>query len=391
LTTGNLWLAAAGGTTTSATLNVSGAGSSVTTAPATSIIVGNSAAGSATVNLTAGGTISVGAGGSTTVNHTGVVNVSGGSLDAGTLINYGTLSITSGSVSADAMTQDPAGTLQIGIGGSVRGLQYGTLLASGETTLNGRLAVSLNGYSPVLGNYFNVVSWGSHSGAFSSVELPPLAGRLGWNADALYTNGTISVIDTNYLPGDFDRDGHVSVADVSSMMTALADLSGYKATRVLSTGQLRSLGDLTGDGQTTNADVQGLLCHLASVRYQAGDLNRDGHVDVADLASLEAALADLAAYQSSNVLTGDQVLAVGDVDGDGRVTNADVQALLVGLAASAGGGSSATAGPANIDAVPEPGSIVLMLVGLAAASVTRGTGRKSICCDESVYERSCNP
>jgi hypothetical protein len=263
VTTGNLWLATAGGTMTSATLTVSDSGSSVRTASATGISVGNSTSGSATINLTSGGTITVGAGGSTTIDHTGTVNVSGGTLNAGTLANSGTLTITTGVVSAGAVTQNSTATLAIGIAGPVRGLQYGTLLASGAATLGGTLSVSLNGYAPALGNYFDFLDFGSRSGTFSSVGLPTLTGTLAWNSDALYTVGVVSVIDTNYFPGNFDPDGNVNVGDVSAMMGALADLSRYKSSNSLTISQLRSLGDLTGDGLVTNADVQGLLNVLA--------------------------------------------------------------------------------------------------------------------------------
>src|SRR5262249_24065731 len=102
-----------------------------------------------------------------------------------------------------------------------------------------------------------------------TVTLPALSGTLGWGTSALYTAGVLSVIDTNYLPGDVDRDGHVNVADVAAMAGALRDLNMYQATHgpggsPLSSAQLISIGDLTGDGQVANADLQGLINYLAS-------------------------------------------------------------------------------------------------------------------------------
>jgi hypothetical protein len=70
-----------------------------------------------------------------------------------------------------------------------------------------------------------------------------------------------------------------------------------------------------------------------------------------------AALADLSAYQTSKNLSGPQLVLLGDIDGDGAVTNADLQSLLDLL--KSGGGSAAQ--------VPEPPSIVLM--ALAATFV----------------------
>jgi hypothetical protein len=257
-------LAAAGGSTTSATLSITGAGSSLTTAPLTNVTIGHGATGTATVNVTSGGTLNVGTGGSTFLYHTGTVNVSGGNFSAGTFINSGSLNITTGVVSADSLTQNSTSSLAIGISGLVRGSQYGTLLSSGAASLAGSLTVSLNSFSPPLGSYFDLLDSSSPSGTFSTIQLPPLAGTLSWNTDALYSSGVLSVIDTNYLPGDFDRGGLATVADVATMTAALSDLSEYKSMHSLTTAQLRSIGDLNGDGLVNNADLQGLLNIVAS-------------------------------------------------------------------------------------------------------------------------------
>ena len=96
-----------------------------------------------------------------------------------------------------------------------------------------------------------------------------------------------------------------------------------------------------------------------------GDLNRDGHVDGADIPALLQALTDLNAYQTKYGLPAAATLAIGDLNGDGKVTNADLQTLLTLL--KTGGGSLA--------AVPEPTSgmlLVLALPGLAFATTRRG-------------------
>jgi hypothetical protein len=59
-----------------------------------------------------------------------------------------------------------------------------------------------------------------------------------------------------------------------------------------------------------------------------GDFNRDGHVYASDIQAMEAALVDLNGYQTSKSLTDEQLLALGDVNCDGVVNNADLQALL---------------------------------------------------------------
>jgi hypothetical protein len=80
-------------------------------------------------------------------------------------------------------------------------------------------------------------------------------------------NGSIlldNVIVSPLMPGDFNRDGHVNVSDIPSMMTALSDLSGYENSQQLSDSQLMLIGNLNGDAQVNDADIQALINLLAN-------------------------------------------------------------------------------------------------------------------------------
>ena len=122
----------------------------------------------------------------------------------------------------------------------------------------------INSFNLAAGNLFDLLDWGSVNGKFSSVVLPPLSSPLTWYTSQLYNNGRVSVIDTNFLPGDFTRDGHVNAADVQAMIAALTDLNAYKSADSLTSAQLLSIGDIDLSGTVTNADVQALLNLLKS-------------------------------------------------------------------------------------------------------------------------------
>jgi hypothetical protein len=68
-----------------------------------------------------------------------------------------------------------------------------------------------------------------------------------------------STIAYPFLPGDFNQDNHLTVADVSAMTSALTNLSGYESAHSLSATDLLTIGDLNGDHVVNNADLQGLL------------------------------------------------------------------------------------------------------------------------------------
>src|SRR5262249_6658222 len=87
-----------------------------------------------------------------------------------------------------------------------------------------------------------------------------------------------------------------------------------------------------------------------------GDVSQDQHVDTNDITQLIALLANPNGYLTSHPgFDNADVLDVADVNKDGSVTNADIQALINQLLG--GGGSQRP--------VPEPSSCLLLgLVGI---------------------------
>jgi hypothetical protein len=85
-----------------------------------------------------------------------------------------------------------------------------------------------------------------------------------------------------------------------------------------------------------------------------GDSNLDGQKTSADISLMLRALTDLNAYQTANNLSESELLAIADVNQDGKITNADLQAML-DLLKNGGGGTSS---------VPEPSAGVLACMGM---------------------------
>ncbi len=104
----------------------------------------------------------------------------------------------------------------------------------------------------------------------------------------------------------------------------------------------------------TNAKI-GLDNIQAIAAPVAGDFDLNGVRNALDIPAMLTALTDLNLYKSAHQLDAAGLLAVGDVNADGKVNNADMQALLNAL--HPGGGS--------ISAVPEPAT--LSLAGIAVA------------------------
>jgi hypothetical protein len=127
---------------------------------------------------------------------------------------------------------------------------------------------------------FDVIDWGTLDGTFSSLKLPALTDTLGWNASNLYSTGTLSVVDLNKLPGDLNRDGQVTAADLDALQQALVDPAGYEAQYNVSPADLAVVGDANESGTFDNGDLQGLIYELnhgtnflAGSAAPLGDLN----------------------------------------------------------------------------------------------------------------------
>jgi hypothetical protein len=101
---------------------------------------------------------------------------------------------------------------------------------------------------------------------------------------------------------------------------------------------------------------------LELLKAQLGDFDLDGQVTAGDISAMTNALKDLNAYQATHVQIGSQLASIGDFNGDGKVTNADLQGLIDRVANGSTG---------SLAAVPEPSSLVLMALAVAAAALIR--------------------
>ena len=84
----------------------------------------------------------------------GQLNSSGG------ITNHGTVHMLGGAVlnSTSAYTQSSTGVLRFNVEGAPASLDYGRMLATGATTLGGKLSLNTDGYIPQVGDTYNLVA-----------------------------------------------------------------------------------------------------------------------------------------------------------------------------------------------------------------------------------------
>ncbi len=98
------------------------------------------------------------------------------------------------------------------LNGTTPDTQHTQINVTGDLTLAGSLTVSLGfSYTPVLGDSFDILNWGTLTGQFSSVFLPHL-NNLSWDTSQLYSTGILRIAAAS-LDGDFNSDGFVTNQD----------------------------------------------------------------------------------------------------------------------------------------------------------------------------------
>jgi len=269
--------------------------------------------------------------------------------------------------------------------------------SSGATTLQWNLSDG----STMLVNSTNPVQEGSHTAGRSSyiggyVYRGPIASLQGKYFWSDYVTGNVFQLDNfdrntplaNYSGTNFNQvnglasigtRGTVLSANTSSLWQSLifdrtdptytaAQQSSnlqFGVGRAVSFGEdnegnvyIIDFGGNRGDvsfGNDYPSPGKGEIFKLVPV----GDFDGDGLLTVADVSALSAALADLDAYKSESGIAANNnaaLVKLGDINGDGAVTDGDVQSLVVYLANHGGGAGSLTA-------VPEPASYWLLGIG----------------------------
>ncbi len=225
-------------------------------------------------------------------------------------------------------------SLLMEIGGLQAGIEHDKLEIAGDVSLGGELRVELiDGFSPVEGNQFTLMTYNSRNDTvFDSVVFPSAAWSITYGNQALL----VSVGDAA-LPGDYNSDGVVDAADINLQAEAMKDPNPDLTTF-----------DENGDNLVDIQDRQ--IWVKDHAKTWMGDANLDNEFNSGDLVTVFAA----GLYETGQMALWEQ----GDWDGDMTFGSGDL------VLAFADGGYEQ--GPPAIPAVPEPSSIWLVWIGVAA-------------------------
>jgi VCBS repeat-containing protein len=179
-----------------------------------------------------------------------------------------------------------AGTVDIELGGTTPGINatdYDQLKITGAASLAGTLKVSLtSGFTPAIGNTFTIMTYGSHSGTFTT-NLPTLAGGLAWDAVAYNAGVVLSVVASSNTPPTAVSDAYSTNVDTPLNQTApgvLAndtDSDGNTLTAILVSNVSHGTLVLNAVGSFTYTPAAGFT-GSDSFTYKANDSTTDSTV-----------------------------------------------------------------------------------------------------------------
>jgi len=194
--------------------------------------------------------------------NSGTVRKSGGTgtSDIGAYLNNnaGILDAQTGTIGLTNNYDLAGGTLNFGISSLT---SYGQINIAGSPALSGTLSINLNdGYYPTNGNAFPLLTYGSETGAFNPLALPPW---INWQTNYGPTTFTLSVVNLNGrpvvaaakvpAPGQFsfqfagNPNGSYSVVATTNLMLPLADWTVLGSATLISGDLFQYL-----DAHTTN-------------------------------------------------------------------------------------------------------------------------------------------
>jgi hypothetical protein len=246
------------------------------------------------------------------------------------------------------LTEVPTGAQMPAL--TLQSMSPGVHMAGGMLNLN-NLSQQLGGLKTLASSIIDLATGGS-----GEVINFANSSELHWAPGTTATGATLHIANWNgnaTTGGGLDQIVFPSLTSLTpnQLNQIVFDGSGFTNARLIAVAGGAEL-------VPTNTAPAGLLL--------AGDINKDSHVNAADIPALMNALVDVNAYLDQTGFTPGQAITVADMNFDDVINNSDVQSLITYL--KNGGGSTA--------AVPEPAGFVLFGLGGLLLTVRRHCARR---------------
>ena len=232
----------------------------------------------------------------------------------------------------------------------------GTDLTAGEPALTytwsavgtppGAVAFSANNSNAAK----NTAATFSHAGTYNIqvTIVNPLAGLTTTSVTSVIVNSVFTSIQITPATANINDSSNQTFVATALDQFGVALTTQPTFSWSASGGSISPTGTFTapfGSGDFQVTATSGTIAASAPVHVSllAGDLNGDGKLSAADISAMMVALTNLQGYKSLHSFSNANLTALADVNGDHAITNSDLQALIsmVANAVLAGGGAGA--------------------------------------------------
>jgi uncharacterized membrane protein len=222
----------------------------------------------------------------------------------------------------------------------------GTLGGSGSDALDINTAGNVVGNASRAGGQ-GVGAFIWHPGDAAVTDLDPTRTFFGANTFAKGINDHNQVVGSKGGGGAFVWDSTNGIRDLQTLIDPSSPFSLTDAKDVNDNGWI------VGTAHDSNDNFSHAVILKPAALLLPGDLNRDNHVNAADIPTMMLAMTNPSVYKSTYNVDDSQLQILANINQDGVVNNADIQSLLTLL--KTGGGSA--------EGVPEPSTIALLTLG----------------------------
>ncbi len=304
---------------------------------------------SGTINNNSGGTISND--GTLDNNSGGILNINDFLYNYNNLNNLGTLKGTGtlfqyniftnsatasiapgaspGTLTVEGDLDLGSGTYNCEINGTGQGTTYDWLAVSGAATLSGAsLVVDWGGFTPTAGQTFTVMTFGSRTGTFSTVTIPPVAGL---SFTTSHTNAAVTITAQAPLPAELVSFSASSENNFTQLLWRTASETnneGFEIQRSTDGKNWNNLAFVPGHGTTTEEQSyaytdERTLPGMNYYRLQQVDF--DGKSEYSKVVSVEMKNGGGGIHFFPNPATGSVTLALEtDYSGEATLTLYDL-------------------------------------------------------------------
>lgn len=181
-----------------------------------------------------------------------------------------------------------SGTLNIEIGGIHAGTDYDVMAMSDNVTLDGTLNINfVNGFTPAVGNTFNILTYNARTGTFPTVNYPAMSGlnfSISYTTNAVVLTAQSAILNAELISFQGFSNGKTNI--LKWLTADEMDHKGFEIERKDGDGNWAKLGFISAHGAGKEYQFEDFKPHFISY-YRLRQISNDGEIVYSKIITIE--------------------------------------------------------------------------------------------------------